>query len=201
MPSVLPDYRAHDAETARLLGLRGTLNSLSALHQKLVAEIVLLRLFSLFENLITSVSLKLTSGASYVDRTVPMLLARARSSQSAMVLLKTHGRAKPINQLRWSKGSEIKNNLRHVMDQNDNLMTVVDRNAGFIDELRRVRNRIAHNNAQSRKNYRDVVRRHYGAYMNNVTPGMLLLTQRLQPSLLEQYIRREGILVRDIVKA
>jgi hypothetical protein len=87
------------------------------------------------------------------------------------------------------------------MDQNDNLMTVVDRNGAFIDELRRVRNRIAHNNAQSRWNYRDVVRRYYGAYMNNVTPGMLLLAPRLRPSLLEQYIRRERILARDIVKA
>lgn len=201
MPSVLSDYCAHDAETARLLSLVGTLSSLSILHQKLVAEIMLLRLFSLFENLITSVSLKLTSGARYADGTVPALLARARSSQSARVLLQTHGRARPRHQLKWSKAGEIRDNLRHVMDQNDNLMTVVDRNGALIDELRRVRNRIAHNNAQSRKIYRDVVRRHYGAYMNNVTPGMLLLTQRLQPSLLEQYIRQERILARDIVKA
>lgn len=200
MPSVVPDYCAHNAETTRLLSLGGTLGSLSALHQKLVAEIVLLRLFSLFENLITSVSLKLISGARYADGTVPVLLARTRSLQGARVLLERHGRARP-RQLIWSKAGEIRDNLRHVMDQNDNLMTVVDRNGAFIDELRRVRNRIAHNNAQSRKNYRNVVMRHYGAYINNVTPGVLLLTPRLKPSLLEQYIRRERILARDILKA
>lgn len=201
MPSVLPDYHAHDTETDRLLSLGKTLSGLSALHQKLVAEIVLLRLFSLFENLITSVSLKLISGASYADGTVPVLLVRAGSSQSARVLLQNHGRARPRHQLIWSKATEIKVNLFHVIDHNDNLMTVIDRHGVLIDELRRVRNRIAHNNAQSRRNYRDVVRRYYGAYMNNVTPGMLLLTPRVQPSLLEQYIRRQRILAKDIVKA
>lgn len=171
------------------------------MHQKLVAEIVLLRLFSLFENLISSISLKLTSGATYADGSAPALLAQARSSQSARTLLQTHGRAKPRHQLNWSKASEIKTNLQHVININDNVVAVVDRNGVLIDELRRVRNRIAHNNTQSRKQYRDVVRRHYGAYVNNVTPGMLLLTQRMQPSLLEQYIKQQRIMVKDIVKA
>jgi len=73
MPSVLPDYRAHDAEIAKLLGLAGTLGNLSPVYQKLIAEIVLLRLFSLFENLVSAVSLKLASGATYADGTAPGL--------------------------------------------------------------------------------------------------------------------------------
>ena len=81
------------------------------------------------------------------------------------------------------------------------LITVVDRNSSLIDELRRVRNRIAHNNAQSRTNYRDVVRRHYGAFLNHVTPGMLLLSSRKKPTLIEQYIKKQRIFVKDIIKA
>lgn len=201
MSSVLPDYYAHDAYAVRLLNLGGTLDSLPALHQKLVAEIMLLRLFSLFENLISSVSLKLMSGASYADGTTPSLFTKAVSARHAIWLLTKHGRNRPRPQLIWSKATEIKENLRYVMDKKDDLVTVVDRNGAFIDELRRVRNRIAHNNAKSRRDYRDVVRHHYGAYMNNVTPGMLLLTPRRRPSLLEQYIRQEKILAKDLVKA
>jgi len=201
MPSILPDYRLHDAETSRLLGLCRTLSTLQPIHQKLVAEIVLLRLFSLFENTISSICLKLVCGASYVDGTSPNLLLRARSVQNARALFQTHGRTRPRHDLKWSKAGEIKENLRYVINASDNVVAVVDRNGVLVDELRRVRNRIAHNNPQSRRNYREVVRRHYGAFLNHVTPGMLLLTQRLTPSLLEQYIRQQRIVVKDAVKA
>jgi hypothetical protein len=200
MPNVLSDYRTHDTETQRLLDLSGTLNCLSLVHQKLVAEIVLLRLFSLFENLIVSVSLKLACGATYVDGSNPTLLVRARSSKHALTLFQTYGRNKQ-RLLQWSKAADIKENLRYVINYTDNIATVVDRNGVLIDELRRIRNRIAHNNVKARKNYREVVRRYYGAFMNHVTPGILLLTPRIRPPLLEQYIRQERILVKDIVKA
>jgi hypothetical protein len=200
MPSILSDYRTHDAETQRLLNLSGTLSSLPPMHQKLVAEIVLLRLFSLFENLIASVMLKLACGATYVDGSNPTLLVRARFSQNALTLFKTLGWKKQ-RQLQWSTATEIKKNIKYVIDPSDNAVTIVDRNGVLIDELRRVRNRIAHNNVQSRMQYRNVVRIHYGAFMNHITPGMLLLTPRIRPPLLEQYIRQERILVKDIVKA
>jgi len=200
MPSILSDYRTHDTETQRLLNLSGTLSSLSPMHQKLVAEIVLLRLFSLFENLIVSVTLKLACGAIYVDKSNPTLLVRARSSQNALTLFQTLGQKKQ-RQLQWSTATEIKKNIKYVIDPSDNIVKIVDRNGMFIDELRRVRNRIAHNNAKSRKNYRTVVRQHYGAFVNNVTPGILLLTPRIRPFLLEQYIKQERILAKDIVKA
>jgi hypothetical protein len=201
MPSVLADFRLHDSETARLLSLCGTLNNIEPVHQKLVAEIVLLRLFDLFENLVSSISTKLVCGATYGDGTAPILLARARSNQRARTLFQMHGRARPRHQLTWSKASEIKENVRYLIDQHDNFVNVVDRNGALIDELRRVRNRIAHNNASSRRNYREVVRRHYGAYMNHVTPGILLLTPRIQPILIEQYIKGQRIMARDLVRA
>lgn len=201
MPSVLSDYRIHDFETNRLLDLCKTLGAMEPVHQKLVAEIVLLRLFYLFENVISSVCMKLTCGANYADGTHPILLKRARSIQNARALLQTYGRTQPRGTLKWSKSKEIKENLRHVIDANDNVINVVDRNGVLIDELRRVRNRIAHNNPQSRKNYRDVVRKHYGGYLNYVTPGMLLLTRRIHPPLLEQYIRQQRIVIKDVVKA
>ena len=201
MPNILPDYRTHDAETQRLLNLSGTLSGLSPMHQKLVAEIVLLRLFSLFENLIVSVMLKLACGATYVDGSDPTLLVRAQSSRNALTLFQTFGRKKQRQQLQWSTATEIKKNIKYVIDPSDNAVTIVDRNSMFIDNLRRVRNRIAHNNDKSRQKYRNVVKQHYGAFVNNVTPGILLLTPRIRPPLLEQYIRQERILVKDIVKA
>lgn len=201
MPSVLSDYRFHDSETARLLRHCETLESLPPVHQKFVAEMILLRLFDLFQNMVSSVTAKLVAGATYADGTAPNILARARSLQSARLLFQTHGRGPHIRyNLRWSTAPEIMENIKHVIGQHDNVVEVVDRNSAFIEELRRVRNRIAHNNAQSRRRYREVVRRHFGAYMNQVTPGMLLLTPRIRPSLIEQYIRQERIMAKDVVR-
>jgi len=201
MPSITPDYRVHDLETSRLLSLSGTLSNLPPVHQKLVAEIVLMRLFDLFQNLVSSVSEKLVSGASFIDGTSPALLTSARSAQGARNLFQMHGRPRARQQLRWSKASDIKENVKYVIDSNDNFINVIDRNGSFIDEVRRVRNRIAHNNALSRRKYREVVRRHYGAYLNRVTPGVILLTTRLRPCLLDQYIRKARIFAKDLVKA
>ncbi|MBI4965286.1 MAG: hypothetical protein HY913_18565 [Desulfomonile tiedjei] len=117
------------------------------------------------------------------------------------MLFHTHGRTAPRYQLRWSKASEIKKNVKYVIDARDNFVAVIDRNGALIDEMRRVRNRIAHNNSQSRSHYREIVRRHYGAYLNNVTPGTLLLSQRVTPCLLDQYIRGARVLAKDLVKA
>ncbi len=201
MPSIEPDYRIHDSETSKLLNLSGTLSILSPVYQKLVAEIVLLRLFSLFENLVSSVSAKLVSGAIFMDGTNPALLTTARSAQGARTLFQTHVRTRTKYQVQWSQASEIKDNVKYVIDSTDNFVIVIDRNGSFIDELRRVRNRIAHNNATSRSKYRVVVRRHYGAYLNHVTPGILLLTPRIHPCLLDQYIRKTRVFAKDLVKA
>ncbi len=201
MPRILTDYRLYDTETRRLLSLCGTLGNLEVVHQKLVAEIVLLRLFSLFENFVSSLAAKIACGSTYVDGTTPVLLFRASSMKAAKTSFQTHGRTRPKYQLQWSKASEIKENVINVIDQGDNLVTVVDRNGTLIDELRRVRNKIAHNNAQSRSKYREIVKRHYGAYMNHVTPGMLLLAPRFQPPLIEQYIRQTRIMVKDMARA
>ncbi len=201
MPSVSPDYLLHQSQTSRLLLMAGKLIGLPPVYQKLVAEVIILRLFSLFENLVSSVPAKLVSGATFMDGTVPRLLTTVRSSQRAQGLFHTYGRIKPKYQLHWSKASEIKENVRHVMDAGDNYVSVIDTNGSFIDEVRRVRNRIAHNNSQSRDKYREVVRRYYGAYVNRVTPGTLRLSSRIIPCLLEQYIRKARVLAKDLVKA
>jgi hypothetical protein len=199
-PSIDPEYRLHNSETAKLLGLCNTLNQLPATHQKLVAEIVLLRLFSLFENLVSSISTKLACGARYADGSSPALLVTCDSVRNARYNFQNHARTSQ-RELKWSKASDIKENVRYVIDPADNFIRVVNGHGTLIDEIRRVRNRIAHNNARSRSNYRLVVRRHYGAYLNHVTPGMLLLTPRISPCLLDQYIRKERILVKDLIRA
>jgi hypothetical protein len=193
------DYYTYEIESLKLEDLYLNLSSLSPKHQKLVAEIVLLRLFSLFENTIMSVASKVACETRYLDGSGPILLAKATSFLNSNTLFKSHEREKGII-LRWTKGTDIINNVKYVISPKDNFRVVVDRNTFFIDEMRRVRNRIAHNSSNSRENFRVVVKRHYGAYRNNITPGSLLLSMRKSHQPLARYIGGSKILIKDLVK-
>lgn len=187
-------------EADKLSDLETNLNYLPAKYQKLVAEIVLLRLFYLLENTFISIACKVVCGAQYLDGSNPNVLISCRTIQSAKAQMENHGRAKPRHNLKWSKASEIKENLKYVLDHHDHFVKIVDIHGTLIDEVRRVRNRIAHNNQTSRNNYQVIVRRYYGARLNGLTPGNFLISSRYSPNILHQYLAKSKILVRELMK-
>ncbi|MBC8461929.1 MAG: hypothetical protein H8D67_28500 [Deltaproteobacteria bacterium] len=201
MPRLDLEYTFYRRETNKLIALYANISPLSPTYQKLVAEIIVLRLFDLLQNVIKPVTVKVICGARYIDGSLPLLLEPAESNQEAVYKMKSHNRKKPRRNLRWSQVSEVKKNVKYLIDPNDHLVTVLGIHASFIEEVRCVRNRIAHNNPDSRKKYRSVVKSHYGAFVNSVTPGILLLSPRRTPTLMEQYLRKSRIFVKEMVKA
>jgi hypothetical protein len=201
MPKLSVDYRFTSTEIDKLLDLENNLPSLPPQFQKLVAEIVMLRLFYLFQESVASIATKLVCGAHYIDGSVAVILAPARSATAAQSNMSLFGRSKPRYNLTWSKVSDIKENVKYVVAPAENFVTVLDHHGTFVDEMRRVRNRIAHNNLQARQNYRVIVQRYYGAFLNSVTPGTLLLSARRSPPLLNQYLTKTKILLKAIAKA
>lgn len=200
MPRLDIDYNLFFKETSKLNTLLSSISILPPFHQKLVAEIILLRLFSLLENAIASISARIACNANYLDGSYPVLLALGHSSASAISLFKNRGRRTPKQYLTWTIAREIKNNVKFVIHLSDDFYRTIDNNSSFISEIRNIRNRIAHNNDDSRKKYKEVVRYHYGAYLNRITPGHLLLTKRKTPCLLNQYITTTRIFISDLTK-
>ncbi|MFC1475599.1 hypothetical protein ACFLQW_01185 [Candidatus Zixiibacteriota bacterium] len=200
MLSLSPDYRSYIGETDKLRELLSHLTKLDPPIRKLVAEITLLRLFDLLVNFMSTLSAKVACGTRYLDNTPPVLLARASSMKQAKYFFERRGRGGTIHNLRWTKARYIKENIKYVVGSNDNLVMIVDRYGSEIEEIRRIRNRIAHNNENARKKYRDIVKRHYGAHLNFIGPGTLLLTPKKSPCLLEQYIVKSRIIVKDLTK-
>jgi len=201
MPQLAVDHREFGKQADRLLQLLPHISSMPPSFQKMVIEIIMLRLFSLLESTLQSITLKVLCGTHYLDLTNPALALVSPNSSAAIANMQSHGRTKPHYQLRWTRASEIKENVKHLLNPTDNLITVLDSHGQLLDEMRRVRNRIAHNNADSRRNYRIVVRQYYGAFVNTVTPGVLLGSNRHSPLLIEQYARKSKIVVKEIVKA
>ncbi len=193
------DYLELDSEIDKLIDLLSHISSLQPRFAKLVAEILLLRLFNSLEETIMSVTTKIGCGALYVDGSQPRLAVQSRSRQGAIDNMMKYGRKKP-RYLRWSQVKEIRKNVRYIIDPNEYFLNELDRHILFIEEIRWIRNRIAHNNTTARANYRRAILRYYGGYVNSVTPGTLLLSPRQNPVLIEQYLKKSRILVKILVK-
>jgi hypothetical protein len=156
--------------------------------QKLLAELVMIRLFDEFQDALAGIALRLACGTPYVDGTAPRLLTSpSKSTASARALYENFGRPKP-KYSKWSKASFINDTTKYVLDASDPFRVACSANGSVIADMQAVRNRIAHANARSREAFADVVKRHYGAKRNSVSPGTLLLSPRFLPTLLERYI-------------
>lgn len=164
------------------------LGGVEARLQKLVAELVMMRLFDDFQEAIAGIAFRLACGTAYADGTRPTLLtAPAKSTAQARSLYETFGRTKP-QYAKWSKAGYINDTTKYVLEPSDPFTVACSAHGNVIAEMQSVRNRIAHANAKSRAGYAQVVKQRYGATRNNVSPGTLLISSRFSPVLLEQYL-------------
>ena len=115
-------------------------------------------------------------------------------------MMRTHNRQRPTD-LKWSKASYISDNVRHVVASGDHFTRTLGNHGAIIAEMQAVRNRIAHRNDNSRRAFNRVVVQRYGGNKNNVTPGLLLLTPRFQPRVLDEYIVSCRAIVKAAIKA
>lgn len=107
MPTLRRDHDLFSLQSNKPLSLSRSFGLLPAQHQKLVAEIVLLRLFGLLENSLESICAKLCSGASYLDGTVPSVRAQQPSISAALHAMEVLGRSNP-RRARWNDGADVR---------------------------------------------------------------------------------------------
>lgn len=201
MARLQPDYRTFYEETDRLLALLGSTTQLGAMHRKVIAEIVHLRLATLIENHVKIIFSKLCCGTPYIDGSAPILLVRQTSAAAALHAMRTLNRPKEIG-LSWNDGPRIRDSVVHIIDPTEHCITVIRNFGSHFTDMRYVRNHIAHRNDGSRANFRKLVRRYYGANVPGITAGTLLLSPRVSaPSLVEVHIRTSRTLIKDLLKA
>jgi hypothetical protein len=199
--SLNTDYKAFLVETDRLLSLSRSLTGIQTEHRKLIAEIILIRLSILLETHLKLVISKLACGVRYLDGSAPMNLVVQSSMASAVKAMTTLNRKKPRYPI-WNDGKEIRENIVHLVDATDHCMKVLINYAPLLTEVRYVRNHIAHRNDGTRKNFRAIVQKYYGAYVSTVTCGILLLSERASiPSLLESHILATRVMLKDLTRA
>ncbi len=194
------NFRYFQSETDKLLDLLSNISVLDPKFQKLIAEIIMVRLFLLVENSVKAICCKIVCGTQYLDATSPRLCHTERTISGAAGAMQTYLRNRP-RQLKWGQANDIRRNVMYVVDGGDNLHAVLTRHGATLNEMRKVRNHIAHRNDTTRRNYRDVVKSYYGAYVSGVAPGTLLLSERrVVPPVLTRYIVASRVFIRELVK-
>jgi hypothetical protein len=194
-----------DNFTVQNVALQSLLSSLSGLsthHQKLLAEIALIRLCLLLENTIESACAKLICGANYLDQVSPLALATARSTGSALKLIQAFNRKEPLSLLKWNRAKTIRKNMNKVLAKGDPLFTCIGRHTNLINELRIIRNHVAHKSTSTTLEFRQSVVKRYGAARRGMTPGLYLLHPvGSKPPKLIEYLVSSRVFIRELLRA
>jgi len=184
----------------RLINYVSSTNSLPAPHQYLIAEIIMLRAFSILDETSKEIALKLTCGARYLNGQSPQLTVNAKSMSGAETILRSHARTTPVQYLKFTNAHFLKKSVKKVISVQDPYV----RNALFhsvvFDEMRKVRNFIAHRSPSSRRDYKDVIYDTYNINLRLQIGPFLMSRSRHSTTNLSRYLISIKVILNDLIK-
>lgn len=189
-----------DAEIKRLEDYLTRAESLDAHNQYLIGEVVMLRLFATLERTFEEIALKLCCGTNYLNGINPNLTIVSKSMISAEDNIINYGRKKRINYSRWTTKGYIFTNLEKLMDMNDPYLKNIDIHNNNINEMRVVRNHIAHISKSTRIEFKAVIRKTYGADIKLSAGAYLMSTKRHKMSNITRFVQTSKTIITDITK-
>lgn len=199
-PKLSITLRNADAELTRLQQYKKESENLESKYQYFIGAMVMLRLFAIFEDCVAEIAYKIAAGATYCNGAQPVLQVKAKSIGGSRALFLNHNRPKPIQNLKWTKARFIKESIQYVIPLTEKYFTNVQIHAALIDEMRKVRNVLAHNTSSAKTEFRDIVRILYGANINITVGAFLCSTRRTPKCNLDRYISSMRIILNDIAK-
>jgi len=173
-------------------------SGLSAKYQHFISEVVMLRLFSVLETSFSECAFKLACGASYRSGIAPILLHNCRSILDAHSNMLTLGRRRPTIYLKWTRADFIEDSIKNVLDTRDSFFLHITNHSLVIDEMRMVRNHIAHGTTSTRSDYYLVLTRLYGGNPRLNMGAFLTSKTRHTNSNIMRYIQVSKIIINDI---
>ena len=188
-------------DVSRLRSILGSLEPLGVDHRYPIAELVCLRLFDSFENVVASIAYRLACGAKYLNGATPVVLKKVRTIDEARLQMLIHNRKRQKSYLEWSKATYIAESVEHVLEPSDHFTNYVRSNGVEIGRLRIVRNVIAHLNRSTKEDYStNILLPKYGSD-RFLRPGRFLLSQRFGGnSPILEFIDSMEILVKGITR-
>lgn len=150
---------------------------LEAKYQHFIGEMIMLRLFSIFEDSVAELAYKIAAGGLYLNGSSANLIKRAGRTRDARQLFLTHNRPKAKDNLKWTKAKFIRESVDNIIPANESFIINAQAHGQIIDEMRKVRNALAHNSHSAKAEFKDILRILYGVN-KNIAPGIFLISKR-----------------------
>ena len=199
-PRVEVTVRNTTAEIERLETFRISSQSLAPVHQYLIAELIMLRLFALIEMAIEDIACKLVAGAPYSSGLTPARLFQAKSMDGARGAMLRYGRKRTKTHLRWTSVKDMRDSTVYVLKPTDPFIMYARVHGHILSEMRKVRNYLAHRGPTARKGYREVVRVVYGANSRMRIQAFLTSRRKHPMPKVDEYLATAKIVVVDLAK-
>lgn len=179
MASLQPGYARFGKVSDDLLDLNRSARGLEPQYQKLIAENLMLRLFYELEHAVEVVILKLLTGTPYLDGSSPSLLVPRFRSQDAAKnhIIAALSARRRVYYLEWTTLTKIRNNVNGILNASDHFLTTRNLYDAVYEDMRHVRNHIAHNSASTKARFGPLAQRVYGT-TKGINPAKYLLCQR-----------------------
>lgn len=168
----------------------------------MLAEMITLQAFYLFELAIEDMAAKIVCGARYGNGVMPIIMHNARSIDAALIAMRTVGRKRAKGILKWNKAAEITRNVRYVIASADSFCTACRNHGSRLNEIRIVRNHIAHGNAGTKAEFARIVSKRLGARPQRLPRPGLFVLREFTPGvpLLKEFVITLGVILRDAAK-
>lgn len=171
---------------------------LDAKYQHFIAEIIMLRLFSILENCIIETAHKIACGAKYRNGNIPVLNLLCRSRNDANHQFKTYNRVKAKGYLQWAKANYVNDSVKEIIPDTEKYRISINNHGAILNEMRKIRNHIAHRTSSTHSDYKFVISSTFGAELK-IQPGAFLTsTKRLPNPKIDEYIAKTKIVINEI---
>ena len=168
--------------------------------QGFVAEILMLRLFSILEKAVFDISCRVACGAQYFNGLIPTPIIMARTIDDAINKFKNYNRTSTYDHLQFSNVSNTNKAIKNVIPDTEPFRQNLNHYGVEFEEMRNVRNQIAHRTSNTYSKYRDVIMRRYGSALRIKTSVFLISTTRERRPVIDQYVTIVKLMLLDLAK-
>lgn len=199
-PSITSIYTRAQSDLLIIEGFYRQSKALPANMQGFVAEVLMLRAFSVLEKAIIGVACRVACGVNYRNGVVPNPICVAKSCADAIVKFKNYNRNKPLQNLSFTSVGHIGQSVKFVINATEPFRVNLCNYGNQLDEMRRVRNHIAHRTNNTRAEYKQVLFRRYGANLKLLPAAFLTSTKRQNRAIIEEYLITIKVILDDITR-
>lgn len=179
---------------------RNKSKSLQPQFQGFVAEILLLRLFGILEKAVNDISCRVACCATYINGVMPSPTIVARSLDDAMNLFKTFNRTRANSHLKFTNVGFTNDAIKEVIPSSEPFRQNLGHYSNEFDDMRRVRNHIAHRTSDTYAKYKQVLTRRYGSNLRIKTSVFLVSNNRERIPMIDQYFTIVKLMINDMAK-